>query len=65
MPFVSRMVLRDAALAVSLESLFFRTGFDRESRTSNVSNRIEATGFALKKAGPLAARTIVDLSLHP
>jgi len=65
MPFVSRMVLRDAAFAVSLGSLFFRTGFVRASRTSNGSNHIEPTGVAFKKAVPLAARTIVNLSLHP
>jgi len=50
--------------AVSLRCLFFRTGFISASRTSNASNCIEPTGFALKKAVPLAARTIVGLSLH-
>jgi len=57
------MVLRDAAFAIS-KGLFFRTGFTRALRTSNGSNRIEPTGFVLKKAAPLAARTIVGLSLH-
>jgi len=33
-------------------------------RTSNPSNRIEATGFGSKKGVPLAARTIVDLALR-
>src|SRR6267154_6379143 len=35
--------------ANSREALFFRTGFARALRTSNCSNRIEATGFASRK----------------
>jgi hypothetical protein len=45
-------------------ALFFRTGSRSAVRTSNPSNRIEATGFAGTKGVPLAARTIVDLVLH-
>jgi hypothetical protein len=30
------------------QALFFRTGFEREPRISNPSNRIEATGFGAK-----------------
>ena len=63
-PFVSQMALRDALFVVSHRRLFFRTGLFRSWRTSNVSNRIEPTGFALKNAVPLAARTIVGLSLR-
>jgi hypothetical protein len=55
-PFVSRIVLQDA--------LFFRTGLKSALRTSNPSNRIEATGFAGKKDVPLAPRTIVDSVSH-
>src|SRR5204862_1479469 len=32
--------------ATSFQALFFGTGFERGPRTSNPSNRIEATGFA-------------------
>ena len=46
-------------------ALFFRTGLESALRTSNPSNRIDATGFAGKKGVPLAARTIVDPVLHP
>jgi len=48
----------------STTPLFFRTGSESAVRTSNPSNRIEATGFACKKGVPLAARTIVDLVLR-
>jgi hypothetical protein len=44
----------------SIALLFFRTGSESALRTSNPSNRIEATGFAGKKGAPLSARTIVD-----
>jgi hypothetical protein len=44
--------------------LFFRTGLKSALRTSNPSNRIEATGFADKKDVPLASRTIVDCVSH-
>jgi hypothetical protein len=44
--------------------LFFRTGLKSALRTSNPSNRIEATGFAGKKDVPLAPRTIVDSVSH-
>jgi hypothetical protein len=45
-------------------ALFFRTGLQSPLRTSNPSNPVEATGFAGKKGMPLAARTIVGLTLH-
>jgi len=48
----------------SVAPLFFRTGLESVVRTSNPSNRVEATGFAGKKGVPLAARTIVGLVLR-
>jgi hypothetical protein len=48
----------------SVVPLFFRTGLKSALRTSNPSNRIEATGFADKKDVPLAPRTIVDCVSH-
>ena len=35
--------------ATSFQALFFGTGFERGPRTSNPSNRIEATGLATNK----------------
>jgi hypothetical protein len=55
-PFVSRIVLRDAPV--------LSYGIEKALRTSNPSNRIEATGFAGKKDVPLASRTIVDCVSH-
>lgn len=46
-------------------ALFFRTGSVSAVRTSNPSNRVEATGFACKKGVALAARTIVGFALRP
>jgi hypothetical protein len=61
--FASCVLLRDAPLASGWffgtwliarrchrpQALFFGTGFEREPRASNSSNRIEATGFATNK----------------
>jgi len=38
-----------AGLSQIRQALFFRTGFERVLRTSNCSNRIDATGFASRK----------------